>query len=484
MSNEYKNQYDKMTRMPVEKLVMRLGIPTTISMLVTTLYNMADTYFVGTQGTSASGAIGVIFTLMSIIQALGFMLGHGSGSHISRLLGAKEPDKAGDYASTAFFSALIFAAVLAAVGLIFIDPLMRLIGSSETILPHARVYGSFILLATPAMMSSFVLNNILRYEGRATLAMIGLLLGGLINVIGDYVTTSWFGMGIEGVGISTMLSNYISMSILLSMFIMGRTQTKLQLKRVFRRRKSTGQDVTEASASASSDSLLAEASTDRPAEPASETSKTRPLLMSIILIGLPSLARQGMSSLANLVMNWMARPYGDAAIAAMGIVMRLTFLLFAIGLGIGQGFQPVSGYNYGAKKYNRVRKAALFTWGFSTLVIVLAAAVEWFFCEDLIGLFRDDAEVIRIGTPALHYQLLSIGLVPISFIGNMLFQSIGKSGRALFLSCLRNGICYVPTLLILVPIWGLTGIQCAQPIADVLTACITLPFFLSFISHL
>ena len=236
MSKQYATQYDKMTQMRVEKLVIQLGIPTTISMLVTTFYNMADTYFVGGQGTSATGAISIIFTLMSVIQALGFMLGHGSGSHISRLLGAKDTEKASDFASTAFYAAIISAVVLAAAGLIFLDPLMNLLGSSETILPYARVYGSFILLATPAMMSSFVLNNVLRYEGHATLAMIGLLLGGLINVVGDYVTTSWLGMGIEGVGISTMLSNYVSLAILLSMFIRKKTLTRLPLRRVFRRR--------------------------------------------------------------------------------------------------------------------------------------------------------------------------------------------------------------------------------------------------------
>ena len=468
MSKKYTTQYDKMTQMPVNRLVLLLGAPTTVSMLVTTFYNMADTYFVGKLGTSATGAIGVVFALMSVIQALGFMLGQGSGSNISRLLGAKNTDEASTFASTGFFFALIGGIMMAVMGLIFLDPLMLLIGSSDTILPFSRVYGACILCATPAMMCSFVMNNILRFEGHASLAMIGLVLGGLLNVIGDWVTISILGMGIEGVGISTMLSNYVSMILLLSMFLRKKTQTRLQIRRVFK--KNVPADTTD-------NGSLSD-------QRANDAAGIGSIITSIIFIGLPSLARQGMSSASTMVMNWMARPYGDAAIAAMSIVTRISFILFAVGLGIGQGFQPVSGFNYGAKKYDRVRKAALFTWGFSSVVMGICAVIGWFVGEDVIGLFSSDPDVFIVGTPALRYQLMSIILVPISFIGNMLFQSIGKGGRALFLSCLRNGLCYIPVLLLLVPLLGLTGIQIAQPIADVLTACITLPFFLSFLREL
>ena len=473
---KYKTQYEKMTQMPVEKLVMLLGAPTTISMMVTTFYSMADTYFVGKLGTSATGAIGIVFPLMGVIQAIGFMLGHGAGSNIARLLGARDPERASDYASTAVFASLVAGVVMAVTGLVFIDPLMGLLGSSPTILPYARVYGTCILCGIPAMMCSFVLNNILRYEGQALLSMIGLVLGGLLNVVGDWLTISVLGMGIEGVGIATMLSNYVSMSLLLSMFLRKKTQTKLQLKRVFRKKNVPAEVLSPVEANAS------EADT---AEDAGATAdRVRPLILSIILIGLPSLARQGMSALSTTLMNVTARPYGDAAIAAMSIVMRLSFMLFAIGLGIGQGYQPVCGFNYGAKKYDRVRRASFFTLFFASGVLVLCAIGGWFITEDVIRLFRDDPDVVAVGVPAMHYQLLSIVVVPVSFIGNMLFQSIGKSGRALFLSCLRNGLCYIPVLLILGPLLGLLGIQIAQPIADVITACITLPFFLSFLGKL
>ena len=445
MRKKYATQFDKMTRMPVEKLVIILGLPTTISMMVTTFYSMADTYFVGKLGTSATGAIGVAFPLMAVIQAIGFMLGHGSGSNIARLLGAKDADTASDFASTAVFTGAAGGIVMLALGVIFIDPLMSMLGSSDTILPFARTYGRLILFGIPAMIVSFILNNILRYEGRASLAMIGLLLGGLLNVFGDWLTISVFGMGIEGAGISTMLSTYIGMLILLSMFLRKKTVTRLQISRVFKNGKN---------------------------------------VLNIIVTGLPSLARQGMSSLSTATMNILARPYGDAAIAAMSIVMRLSFMLFAIGLGIGQGYQPVCGFNYGAQKYARVKRASYFTLFFSSGILLIAAFGGWFIVEDVIRLFRDDPAVIDIGVPAMRYQLMSIIVVPISFIGNMLFQSIGKSGRALFLSCLRNGICYVPVLLVLTPTIGLLGIEIAQPISDVLTAIITLPFFISFLKKL
>lgn len=470
MSKKYTTQYDRMTQMPVNRLVLLLGAPTTVSMLVTTFYNMADTYFVGKLGTSATGAIGVVFALMSVIQALGFMLGQGSGSNISRLLGARNRDEASNFASIGFFTALLTGIVIAVAGLIFLDPMMLLIGSSDTILPFSRVYGAFILCATPAMMCSFVMNNILRFEGHASLAMIGLVLGGFLNVIGDWVTISILGMGIEGVGLSTMVSNYVSMLLLLSMFLRKKTQTRLQIKRVFRK------NVLAADSTINHEDTQL---TDMP-----DRSTVGHILINIIFIGLPSLARQGLTSASTMVMNWMARPYGDAAIAAMSIVMRISFILFAVGLGIGQGFQPVSGFNYGAQKYDRVRKAALFTWGFSTVVMGISAVVCWLIGKNLIALFSSDEEVFIIGTPALHYQLMSIILVPISFIGNMLFQSIGKGGRALFLSCLRSGLCYIPVLLTLVPMLGLLGIQIAQPIADVLSAIITLPFFLNFLRTL
>ena len=319
---KYTSQYDKMTKEPVSKLVIRLGIPTTISMLVTSVYNMADTFFVGKLGNSASGAVGVVFGLMAIIQALGFMFGHGAGSIIARLLGAKEEENATNYASVSFFSALFTGAVFGILGLVFSKQLMYLLGSTRTILPYAQDYGRYILTAAPVTMASFVLNNILRYEGKAYLAMIGLTTGGILNIILDPIFIYKFDMGIAGAGLATAVSQCISFSILLSMFLRRKTQSRLIFTRFI------------------------------------ANLKQLPLIMQT---GFPSLIRQGLNSVASMCLNHYAGFYGDSAIAAMSIVNRICFFIFAVGLGIGQGFQPVCGFNYGAKRFDRVKKAFYFT---------------------------------------------------------------------------------------------------------------------------
>ena len=309
MKEQSSAQYKKMTETPVPKLILMLGLPTTISMLVTSIYNMADTYFVGQIGTSASGAIGIVFGLMAIIQAFGFMFGHGAGSIISRSLGAKNLERASVIASTAFLCAALAGLLLSVFGLLFINPLMRLLGSTDTILPYARTYAIFILLAAPFMASSCVLNNVLRYEGRAALAMIGLVSGSLLNIFGDWLLVSRLDMGVAGAGISTAISQTISFCILFSMFLRGKTDSKVKFKWITKDFK---------------DVLL------------------------ICQTGLPSLMRQGLSSISTMVLNGQAGIYGDAAVAAMSIVNRICFLILSVGLGIGQGFHPVSAFNYGA----------------------------------------------------------------------------------------------------------------------------------------
>lgn len=440
-------QYRRMTETPVSKLVIQLGIPTTISMLVTTIYNMADTYFVGElKDNSASGAIGVVFGLMAIIQAVGFMFGHGAGSMISRALGQRDKERASTLASTAFFCSLASGVIFTILGLIFLEPLMRLLGSTETILPYAMDYGKYILLAAPFMMGSFVLNNILRYEGKAAFAMVGLTTGGLLNIFLDWLFVMPWGFGIAGAGIATAISQVVSFVILLAMFLCGKAQSKLAL---------------------------------------SNFTKDFGDIVAICKTGFPSLVRQGLSSVGTMLLNHQAGIYGDdAAVAAMTIVNRICFFVFAVGLGIGQGFQPVCAFNYGAKKYTRVRKAFFFTLTVGEVFMGTLAVVGFFMSGMLIGLFRDDPEVIRIGTFALRTQLAALFFQPISVFANMLFQSIGKNGVASFLSALRNGLLFVP-LLALLPIWlDLLGVQLAQGIADVLSFFVALPFVVQFFRRL
>jgi putative MATE family efflux protein len=438
-------QFRKMTETPIPKLILSLAAPTILSMLITSIYNLADTFFVGQISTSASGAVGVVSSLMAIIQALGFMLGHGAGSIISRSLGSQNTKAATRFASTSFFTALTFGLILAVIGLTTLPHFMMLLGSTETILPHACAYARPILIAAPLMMSSLVMNNILRYEGKASFAMIGLVTGGVLNMVLDPVFIFGFGLGTAGAGIATALSQSISFCILLSMFLRGKTVSQFQLSAVTR----------------------------SPAE-----------FGTILMTGLPSFGRQGLNSIGGMLLNIAARSYGDAAVAGMSIVSRIFMFIISVAIGTGQGFQPVAGFNYGARKYRRVEKACVFTMCASFCFLSVIVAACWFNAEALIKLFRDDPEVTAIALPAFRYQCFACFLQPVIVAGNMLFQSIGKSGRATFLACCRQGVFFIPLILTLPRMFGLLGIEICQPIADVLTFVVTVPFLFPFLHQL
>lgn len=438
-------QYEKMTMTPVPALVVQLAVPTIISMLITNVYNMVDTAFVGTLGNSASGTVGIVFGFMSILQAVGFMFGQGSGSIISRKLGMQDEETAASLASTGFFLALGFGALIGIAGLIGLEPLVMLLGSTETIAPYAETYISCILAAAPFMVSSFVLNNILRYEGKAILGMIGLMTGSILNICGDALFMFGFHMGIFGAGLSTALSQTVSFCILLSMFLRGKTQCRLSIRRV---------------------SLKAD------------------LILDIVETGLPSMLRQGLTSLTTVLLNAQAAVYGDAAIAAMSIVSRIIMFVFSIAIGIGQGFQPVSGFNYGAGKFSRVRKAFAFTLALSEAMLIVMTVIVMLFSGELIQVFRDDAQVIEIGTRALRLQCIALLILPLSMVTEMLLQSTGQKFSASLLSSLRSGIFFIPALLLLARYRGLAGIQEAQPFAFVLSGFTAVFFAVNFFRKL
>ena len=438
-------QFEKMTQTPVPKLILGLAAPTILSMLITSIYNLADTFFVGQISTSASGAVGIVSSLMAILQALGFMLGHGSGSIISRSLGSQNTDAATRFASTSFFTALVFGGIITAAGLLTLPDFMMLLGSTETILPHACAYARYILLAAPIMMSSLVMNNILRYEGKASFAMIGLVTGGLLNIALDPLFIFGLGMGTAGAGLATALSQTISFCILLSMFLRGKTVSQFRITAV----------------------------THSPAE-----------FGTILMTGMPSFGRQGLNSIGGMLLNIAARGYGDAAVAGMSIVSRIFMFIISVAIGTGQGFQPVAGFNYGAQKYRRVQQACLFTMAASFCFLSVILTACWFNAETLIRLFRDDPEVTAVALPAFRFQCFAMLLQPVIVAGNMLFQSIGKSGRATFLACCRQGVFFIPLILTLPRVFGLLGVEICQPIADVLTFFVTVPFLFPFLRQL
>ncbi len=430
-----------MTETPVKKLIASLALPTVISMMITMIYNAADTFFVSKISVSASGATGIVFSLMAILQAFGFMYGHGAGSNISRKLGAKDIESARIYCSTAFFLALATGIIIGTAGILCITPLMKLLGSTDTILPYAKDYGLYILIAAPAMASSCVMNNIMRYEGMAKLAMIGLATGGILNIFLDPLFIFAFKLGIGGAGLATALSQYISMLILLVFFLKKKTQSRIA-PRYF---------------------------TFRPR-----------VIWDIISVGVPSFARQGLNSVSTMFLNIMAAPYGDACIAAMSIVAKIMMFIFSVCIGIGQGFQPVCSFNYGAEKYDRVRQAIRFLWIFATVVVSIISAICFLVAPHIVKLFRSEDIIVQIGSQALRYICVAMCLMPTIMAANMTFQSVGMSGKAFFLACAQNGLFFIPLILVLPRFFGITGIEIAQPISFAIAAIVSVPFLVRF----
>ena len=433
--------YKKMTETPVAKLIVKLGIPTTISMLITNIYNMADTYFVGAAGESAQAATGVLFTVQAIMQGIAFMLGHGSGTFIARALADRNTEEATTYVSSAFFIGGFIGLIITALGLIFIKPLVLFLGSTQTILPHAIDYGRWILLAAPFIICSLVLNNGLRYEGKAFYAMFGLTTGGILNILGDYILVMKMGLGVYGAGLATAISQVISFLILLVMY-MKMAQSTISIKAVSRDIK---------------------------------------LYFTIARIGLPSMIRQGLTSVTNGILNNLTKPFGDAAIAAMSVVGRYANFLMCVGLGMGQGFQPVASFNYRAKRVDRVKKGLLFTTAFGLVFIGSMSTISIIFAEPIISIFQKNPDVILIGATALRFTAIGMIFMPFSVPVNMLYQSIQQPTISSVLSLIRSGAVTIPLLLIGVPILGLLAIQIAQPTADIIAGLISIPFIIRFV---
>ena len=430
-----------MTETPVPRLILNLGIPTTISMLITNIYNMADTYFVGTLGESAQAATGVLFTVQAIMQGIAFMFGHGGGTFIARALADKNTKEATKYISSAFFVGGLIGLIITILGLTFLDPLVRFLGSTETIVPHAKDYGMWILLAAPFIICSFILNNGLRYEGKAFYAMFGLTTGGLLNIFGDYFLVMKCGLGVYGAGLATAASQVVSFSILLFMYL-KMAQSSISLKAVSREFK---------------------------------------LYLTICKVGLPSLIRQGLTSVTNGLLNNLTKPFGDAAIAAMSVVSRYSNFLMCVGLGMGQGFQPVASFNYQAKKIDRVKKGLLFTTAFGLVFIGAMSTISIIFAEPIISIFQKHPDVIAIGSTALRFTAFGMLFMPFSVPVNMLYQSIQQPTISSVLSLIRSGMVTIPILLFGVPLLGLLGIQIAQPTADMIAGLISIPFIIRFV---
>ncbi len=454
MTEDEARQYKKMILTPPGRLIFRLAVPTVISMLITMIYNLVDAYFVGRLGTSASAAIGILINVNATFQAFGFMYGQGSGSKIARLLAAGKKDDADRILVVGVTGALITGFVLMSLVLIFLRPIIYVLGSTDTIYPYAHTYAFYVLLSSPVLCASCVLNNVMRYEGRAFFAMFGLVSGGVLNMLLDPVLMFGLGLGIKGAALSTMISQYVSFFVLLSMFLRHKTISSIRLSYLKRPVKE----------------LLDDA-------------------FLIIKTGLPSLIRQLFAVLSNATQNNCSKPYDDPAIAAMTIDGRVLMFIASAMIGIGQGFQPVSAFNYGSKKYGRLRRSVFVTWRAGTIIMLVLAMAGFINSAGIIRIFLHDEpeavdQVLYYGVPALRFMCIAVVIQPVSVVANMLFQSIGKAGVSSFLSSLRSGLCYIPCLIILPLFLGFTGIQCSQMCADIMAAAVSAPFMIRFFRSL
>ena len=437
----------RMTTQPVKKLILRLAGPTIASMLISSLYNMADTFFVGRIGTFATAGVGLIFPLMTLMQAFGFFFGQGSGNYVSRALGANKIEDAEKMAATGFFCALIAGALILGIGQLFAAPVLRLLGADaarvarETV-DHARAYYTTLLFGAPFVLASCVLNNQMRFQGNAFFSMIGLVSGAILNIGLDPLFIFVFKMGVMGAAAATVVSQAFSFCVL----YLGTLRSDT-LKIRFR-----------------------------------NLTPNAHYLKNILAGGLPSLLRQGLGSVATLCLNAAAAAavplaQADAAIAAFSVVSRVMFFTFSALLGFGQGFQPVCGYNWGARKFDRVREGYLFCIQVGVTALLLISTCTFLFARPIVSLFRDDPEVIRMGAIAMRCQSCSLPLMAVVASSNMLFQTAGKPVRATILAIARQGMVFIPCVLLLPraidpAIWG---VYLAQPIADLVTFLLALP---------
>ena len=438
-------KFDRMTKTPIPRLIGELAVPTIISMLVTSFYNMADTFFVGKINTSATAAVGIVFPLMAMIQAFGFFCGHGSGNYISRQLGAHNFEDASKMSATGFVTAFVLGLGILVVGFLFTDPLLHIMGSTETILPYARSYMRIILIGAPYMTASLVLNTQLRFQGSAFYSMIGITTGAVLNIGLDPLFIFVLDMGVAGAALATIISQFVSFCLLIAGTFRG-GNLRLNLR---------------------------------------DFSPSLKYYQNIVKGGAPSLFRQGLGSFATVCLNLMAGPYGDAAIAAMSIVTRISQFAASVVIGFGQGFQPVCGFNYGAKLFKRVQEGFWFCVKFCTSVLLVAAVCGWIFSPNLIGIFlKTDPLVIEYGSQALRLQALTFPLVGWITIANMMLQTIGKTVKASLLAMSRQFLFFVPVILTLPGFLGILGVQLSQPIADFCSFLLAVPLSISVLREM
>ena len=429
------DKYTFLTQAPVHRVIGAMAIPTIISMLLTSMYNLVDTFFVGKINTQSTAAVGIVFSVMFFIQAFSFFFGNGSGNYISRQLGAQNTKDAEVMASKGLFYTLVFSLIVMLLGWFFLEPISILLGSTPTILPYTRQYLGISLLGTPFIMGTFCINNQMRFQGFTKYSVYGAISGSIINCLLDPVFIFGFSMGVSGAAVASVIGQICGFIIMLIM-----SQKEGVIHYTHRRISFEGRFVKE-----------------------------------IIAGGTPSISRQGLASVSTITLNSVAGNYGDAAIAAMSIVTRISMFIFSVIVGLGQGFQPMCGFCYGAKLYDRVKEGFWFSTKIGTLFLLFWSVVLIIFSGEVVSLFRDDPEVIAIGIPALRYQMIIFPACSFMLMANMMMQTCRKTIRANILAASRQGLFFIPLIFVLPYFYGLFGVEICQAVSDIISLIVTIP---------
>lgn len=429
------DKYTFLTQAPVHRVIGVMAIPTIISMLLTSMYNLVDTFFVGKINTQSTAAVGIVFSVMFFIQAFSFFFGNGSGNYISRQLGVQNTKDAEVMASTGLFYTLVFSLIVMLLGWFFLEPISILLGSTPTILPYTRQYLGISLLGTPFIMGTFCINNQMRFQGFTKYSVYGAISGSIINCLLDPVFIFGFSMGVSGAAVASVIGQICGFVIMLIM-----SQKEGVIHYTHRRISFEGRFVKE-----------------------------------IIAGGTPSISRQGLASVSTIALNSVAGNYGDAAIAAMSIVTRISMFIFSVIVGLGQGFQPMCGFCYGAKLYDRVKEGFWFSTKIGTFFLLFWSVILIIFSGEVVSLFRDDPEVIAIGIQALRYQMIIFPACSFMMMANMMMQTCRKTIRANILAASRQGLFFIPLIFVLPYFYGLFGVEICQPVSDIISLIVTIP---------
>lgn len=419
----------------IPKALLAMGIPTMIGMLVNAFYNLVDAYFVGGLGESQMGAISVVYPLGQVVVGLGLLFGNGAASYISRLLGRGNNEKADKVASTALYSSISVGAVIIIISMVFLHPILKLLGATDSILPYAATYAGIYIVSCIFNVFNVTMNNIVTSEGAAKTTMCALLTGAVLNIALDPLFIYVFDLGVAGAAIATAISQVVSTCVYLTYILRKKSVFHFRVK---------------------------------------DCTYSKEIMSEIFKIGIPTLVFQILTSLSISLINNAAGDYGDSAIAGMGVVTRLISMGSLSVFGFIKGFQPIAGYSYGAKKFDRLRESIKTSILWSTVFCVIFGLVLTLFSTAIVSQFtKGDAEMIRIGATSLKANGITIMLFGFYTVYSSLFLALGKGREGFILGACRQGICFIPVILLLPMVWGLNGILYAQPIADVLSAIIT-----------